>query len=147
MSFVAIENSALCGVLSCNVFLVFFYVKNFPRLFFSLHSQHWCFWCVWSSNFVEGLSIWVYMIFLMISFILNTFCRNTTEAILNFTASYQEGVCYKIFKKHKKGLLSGCLRLRAWPKSPGMSPTSGSLHGAWFSLCLCLCLSVCVSHE
>ena len=32
---------------------------------------------------------------------------------------------------------------------PGSSPTSGSLHGACFSLCLCLCLSLSlwVSHE
>ena len=29
----------------------------------------------------------------------------------------------------------------------GLSPTSGSLHGACFSLCLCLCLFLCVSHE
>ena len=28
---------------------------------------------------------------------------------------------------------------------PGLSPTSGSLHGACFPLCLCLCFSVCVS--
>ena len=27
----------------------------------------------------------------------------------------------------------------------GLSPTSGSLHGACISLCLCLCLSLCVS--
>ena len=27
---------------------------------------------------------------------------------------------------------------------PGLRPTSGSLHGACFSLCLCLCLCVCV---
>ena len=31
------------------------------------------------------------------------------------------------------------------PGHPGWSPTSGSLHGACFSPCLCLCLSV--SHE
>ena len=30
------------------------------------------------------------------------------------------------------------------PGVPGSSPTSGSLHGACFSLCLCLCLCVCV---
>ena len=37
------------------------------------------------------------------------------------------------------------------PGGLGSSPTSGSLHGACFSLCLCLCrslaLSLCVSHE
>ena len=35
------------------------------------------------------------------------------------------------------------------PWDPGSSPTSGSLHGACFSLCLCLCLSLsmCVSHK
>ena len=35
------------------------------------------------------------------------------------------------------------------PGVPGLSPVSGSLHGACFSLCLCLCLSLslCVSHE
>ena len=41
------------------------------------------------------------------------------------------------------------------PEDPGSSSTSGSLHGACFSLCLCLChslslslsLCVCVSHE
>ena len=39
------------------------------------------------------------------------------------------------------------------PGDPGLSPTSGCLHGACFSLCLCLCLtlslslSLCVSHE
>ena len=34
------------------------------------------------------------------------------------------------------------------PGDPGSSPTSGSLHGACFSLCLCLCLSLSlyVSH-
>lgn len=31
------------------------------------------------------------------------------------------------------------------PRVPGSSPTSGSLHVAYFSLCLCLCLSLCVS--
>ena len=30
------------------------------------------------------------------------------------------------------------------PGVPGSSPTSGSLHGACFSLYLCLCLCVCV---
>ena len=30
---------------------------------------------------------------------------------------------------------------------PGSSPASDSLHGAYFSLCLCLCLSLCVFHE
>ena len=33
------------------------------------------------------------------------------------------------------------------PGVSGSSPTSDSLHGASFSLCLCLCLSLCVSHE
>ena len=33
------------------------------------------------------------------------------------------------------------------PGVPGLSLTSGSLHGACFSLCLSLCLSLCVSHE
>ena len=42
--------------------------------------------------------------------------------------------------------LSACLWLRVWwSRSPGLSPTSGSLHGACFSLCLCLCLSLCLS--
>ena len=31
------------------------------------------------------------------------------------------------------------------PRDPGSSPTSGSQHGACFSLCLCLCLSLSVS--
>ena len=31
------------------------------------------------------------------------------------------------------------------PGDPGWSPTSGSLHGAYFSLCLCLCLSLSLS--
>ena len=31
------------------------------------------------------------------------------------------------------------------PGDPGSSPTSGSLHGAYFSLCLCLCFSPSVS--
>ena len=31
------------------------------------------------------------------------------------------------------------------PGVPGSSPTSGSLHGACFSLCLCLCLSLSLS--
>ena len=35
-----------------------------------------------------------------------------------------------------------CLWPRAWSWRPGWSPTSGSLHGACFSLCLCLCLSL-----
>ena len=30
------------------------------------------------------------------------------------------------------------------PGDPGWSPTSGSLHGACISHCLCLCLSVCL---
>ena len=46
---------------------------------------------------------------------------------------------------------SACLWPRADPGDQGSSPTSGSLHGACFSLCLCLCLSLslsfCVSHE
>ena len=29
----------------------------------------------------------------------------------------------------------------------GSSPTSGSRHGACFSLCLCLCLSLCDYHK
>ena len=33
------------------------------------------------------------------------------------------------------------------PGDPGSSPTSGSLHGACFSLCLRPGLSLCVSHE
>ena len=33
------------------------------------------------------------------------------------------------------------------PGVRGSSPTSGSLHGACFSLCLCLCLSLYVYHE
>ena len=33
------------------------------------------------------------------------------------------------------------------PGDLGSSPTSGFLHGACFSLCLCLCLSFRVSHE
>ena len=32
-----------------------------------------------------------------------------------------------------------CLWLRADPRVLGLSPTSGFLHGACFSLCLCLC--------
>ena len=32
--------------------------------------------------------------------------------------------------------------LRCDPGVPGSSPTSGSLHGACFSVCLCLCLSL-----
>ena len=46
--------------------------------------------------------------------------------------------------------LSVCLPLaQGVILGPGPSPTSGSLHGACFSLCLCLCLSLslCVSHE
>ena len=39
------------------------------------------------------------------------------------------------------------IMLRAWFQNLGWSPTSGSLHGVYFSLCLCLCLSLCVSHE
>ena len=31
------------------------------------------------------------------------------------------------------------------PGAPGSGPTSASLHGACFSLCLCLPLSVCLS--
>ena len=31
------------------------------------------------------------------------------------------------------------------PGDPGLSLTSGSLHGACFSLCLCLYLSLCIS--
>ena len=31
------------------------------------------------------------------------------------------------------------------PGDPGSSPTSGSLHGAHFSLCLCLCLILSLS--
>ena len=31
------------------------------------------------------------------------------------------------------------------PGDMGSSPTSGSLHGTRFSLCLCLCLSLCLS--
>ena len=31
------------------------------------------------------------------------------------------------------------------PGVPGLSPTSGSLHGACFSLYLCLCLSLSLS--
>ena len=33
------------------------------------------------------------------------------------------------------------------PRDLGLSPTSGSLHGACFSLSVSLPLSVCVSHE
>ena len=35
------------------------------------------------------------------------------------------------------------------PGVPGLSPTTGSLHGTCFSFCLCLCFSLflCVSHE
>ena len=35
--------------------------------------------------------------------------------------------------------LSTCPWLRVWSLVLGSSPTSGSLHGASFSLCLCLC--------
>ena len=40
--------------------------------------------------------------------------------------------------------LGVCLWLRAWSRDPGLSPTSGSLHGTCFCLCLCLSLSLCV---
>ena len=33
------------------------------------------------------------------------------------------------------------------PGDLGLSPVSGSLHGACFSLCLCLCFSLSVYHE
>ena len=63
------------------------------------------------------------------------------------------------------GLPAGLLKHRAWgipgwlsglapafgpgrdPGDPGLSPTSGSRHGACFSLCLCLCLSLSLYHE
>ena len=57
-------------------------------------------------------------------------------------------------------LFEGCLRLlggsaaECLPLAGGVIlgfqdrvPTSGSLHGAWSSLCLCLCLFLCFSHE
>ena len=33
------------------------------------------------------------------------------------------------------------------PGVPGSSPTAGSLHGVYFSLCLCLCLSVSLMNK
>ena len=41
--------------------------------------------------------------------------------------------------------LSICLQLRPWSWGLGSSPKSGSLPGAYFSLCLCLCLSLSLS--
>ena len=41
--------------------------------------------------------------------------------------------------------LSICLLLKAWSWDPGLSPISGFLHGAYFSLYLCFCLSLRVS--
>ena len=35
-----------------------------------------------------------------------------------------------------------CLWLRVWSRGPGSSPTSVSLQGVCFSLCLCLCYSL-----
>ena len=43
--------------------------------------------------------------------------------------------------------LSSCLWLRSWSRVLELSPTSGSLQGACFSLCLCYCFFLCVSHE
>ena len=42
---------------------------------------------------------------------------------------------------------SAAFNPRRDPGDLGLSPTSDSLHGAYFSLCLCLCFSLCVSHE
>ena len=38
-------------------------------------------------------------------------------------------------------------RLRVWSQDLGPSPTSGSLWGACFSLCLCLYLSLCLMNK
>ena len=55
---------------------------------------------------------------------------------------------YVLLKIHLWGAwvaqwLGLCLRLRACPRVPGLTPTSGSPRGA----CLCLCLSLSISHE
>ncbi|CAK7310959.1 hypothetical protein VULLAG_LOCUS15774 [Vulpes lagopus] len=53
-----------------------------------------------------------------------------------------------LFEIGTRGRLGG-LAVKLLPGVLGSSPTSGSLHGACFFLCLCLCLSlsVSVSHE
>ena len=48
-----------------------------------------------------------------------------------------------MMKGHLGGSAVGCLPLaRGWSGGLRLGPTTGSLHGACFSLCLCLCLSV-----
>ena len=79
--------------------------------------------------------------------------------VLGFSVLYKVALIPTITEQlyKKEGL--GAARVAQWfstafnpgpdPGDLGSSPTSGSLHGACFSLCLCLCLSlsVCVSHE
>ena len=71
------------------------------------------------------------------------------------TKTCQKLTIYHLLKPLKAGTPGW---LRGWesafgpgrgPRVPGLSPRSGSLHGACFSLCLCLCLSLfqSVSHE
>ena len=52
-------------------------------------------------------------------------------------------------KKHRAALVpqrfSAACSLGRDPGDPGLSPISGSLHAACFSLCLCLCLSLILS--
>ena len=76
------------------------------------------------------------------------FCQTGT------TCSWQ-GLCVQKRSQLKKGPWAARVARRFStvfspgpdPGAPGLSPTSGSLHGAWFSLCLSLSLSFCVSHE
>ena len=68
------------------------------------------------------------------------------------TKGYMEAVFHR-FEKFSSGTpewFSGWVPAFGSGHDPGvlgLSPASGSLQGACFSLCLCLCLSLCVSHE
>ena len=74
-----------------------------------------------------------------------------TETIGLWHIFYEAQTMRSLYQKSEYGLrdawvaqqLSGCSGCD--PGVPGLSPTSGSLHGACFSLCLCLCLSLSVS--
>ena len=80
--------------------------------------------CPWNTHFLHKsfsfLTIIIYVFFLD----LIKFCSRAAPVAQRFSAACSLGCD---------------------PGDWGSSPTSGSLHGACFSLCLCLCLSLSVS--
>ena len=62
---------------------------------------------------------------------------------------FLQGICHNLYSQDALAgqRFSAAFSSGRDPRVRGSSPTSGSMHGACFSLCPCLCLSLSVLHE